>query len=274
MELNYEVELSNHKHWMVFIHGAGGSINTWKHQRTVFKDYANLLFIDLRDHGESHLKRNVHKQYTFDLMAKDVINILDKLYIDKACFVGLSLGGLIIEKIRLLDSSRISTVVLAGGMFNVSPMLQAFSWAGLVLSHLLPYKWNYWLFSWLIMPRSNHQRARQVYVNQAKKLSGKAYRKWVRMYKEFNGLVKSINSQNLRYPMLIVMGSEDYMFLKSAKKFALENPKAELKEIKHCGHICNIEQYESFNALALDFFLKNTVEKEHHTFHFEKKISV
>ena len=37
--------------WVVFIHGAGGSISTWKRQIDFFKKEFNVLLLDLRDHG-------------------------------------------------------------------------------------------------------------------------------------------------------------------------------------------------------------------------------
>lgn len=254
MEINYEVEIADHKNWIVLIHGAGGSIQTWKYQREAFKQHANLLIVDLRDHGESQLGQNINDDYSFELIAKDVIHILNKLYIAKASFVGLSLGNLIIEKIRQIDESRIESVIQAGGMFGISPAINLFSKAGVGLSYLLPFRLNYWIFSWLIMPRANHQKARKIYIKQAKKLSGFAYRKWIKMYREFNGLVDSIVRQNLNYPMLIIMGSEDHLFLKPAQRFAMTKEKAELKVIQNCGHICNIEQYKAFNQMALQFF--------------------
>ena len=39
--------------WLVFIHGAGGSIRTWKFQIEAFAPHFRLLLIDLRDHGYS-----------------------------------------------------------------------------------------------------------------------------------------------------------------------------------------------------------------------------
>ena len=39
--------------WLVFVHGAGGSIRTWKYQIEAFQPHYRLLLIDLRDHGFS-----------------------------------------------------------------------------------------------------------------------------------------------------------------------------------------------------------------------------
>ena len=39
--------------WLVFVHGAGGSIRTWKYQIEAFRPHYRLLLIDLRDHGFS-----------------------------------------------------------------------------------------------------------------------------------------------------------------------------------------------------------------------------
>ncbi|MEO1256718.1 MAG: alpha/beta hydrolase, partial [Bacteroidota bacterium] len=48
---------------IVFIHGAGGSIQTWKYQFDAFKVDFNVLAIDLRDHGSSKHIQPAYNKY-------------------------------------------------------------------------------------------------------------------------------------------------------------------------------------------------------------------
>ena len=52
--LHYEViDQKPDAPWLVFVHGAGGSISTWKFQVEALAPHYRLLLVDLRDHGES-----------------------------------------------------------------------------------------------------------------------------------------------------------------------------------------------------------------------------
>ena len=54
--LHYRIyDDSPNKEWLIFIHGAGGSIITWKYQIEAFRPFFKLLLLDLRDHGKSKI---------------------------------------------------------------------------------------------------------------------------------------------------------------------------------------------------------------------------
>jgi len=253
MRLHYESEYGGHDQWMVFIHGAGGNIRTWKYQRDAFAKAYNLLFIDLRDHGKSSFETMSLSPYSFDTIATDVIKLVDELRIEKATFVALSMGSLVIQKISELRPDVIDKAVIAGGIFDVTRMIKLFANSATFLSYIIPFRWSYWLFSYLLMPRRNHQKARKIFIRQARKLSPAAYRRWIGLYREFGEMVERFKSISLPYPLLAVMGEEDYMFLDPAKRFTESQLKANLEVIPNCGHICNIEKSEEFNRLALDW---------------------
>ena len=64
------------------------------------------------------------------------------------------------------------------------------------------------------------------------------------------------NSQKINFPALVVMGSDDYVFLKAAKVFASYHEQVNMKILPGAGHICNIDNPEEFNAISLDFLKK------------------
>ncbi|MEO1713274.1 MAG: alpha/beta hydrolase [Bacteroidota bacterium] len=70
-------------------------------------------------------------------------------------------------------------------------------------------------------------------------------------------------NQELNRMTLVVMGSEDYLFLKHAKRFTEQQAQAFLVIVKNSGHIVNIERRKTFNDIALEFLLdaQQTVEK-------------
>jgi len=254
-KLNHEVVPAENDDWVVFVHGAGGSIKTWKYQLDAFRGKANLLLIDLRDHGASQEMPFHNKSYSFQLIAKDILHLMDNLAIEKALFVALSMGSLIVQKIDTMAPNRIKGAIIAGGIFGVNRRIKLFARFALLLSHLMPFRLNYWLFSWIVMPKKNHQEARTIFMKQAKKLSAKAYRRWLGLYREFEQMVNEFKYRPLNFPLLAIMGNEDYVFLKSAKDFASAQAQALLHVIPDCGHICNIENAQVFNQLAVNYLI-------------------
>ncbi|WP_420318479.1 alpha/beta fold hydrolase [Ekhidna sp.] len=263
--LNYDIHLRNESsEWVVFIHGAGGSITTWKHQMDDFKNRFNVLAIDLRDHGGSKNIQPGYESYNFNIVVKDIKNVLDHIGIVRAHFVTLSFGSVLMQAIYERHSSVVQSMVLIGGIFNANWMIKGFVHLARLLNVFLPYSSMYRIFSYLLMPKKNHQLARRVYQWQARKLTQHEYLKWLGLYREFFILLRSFHQQEINVPTLILMGDEDYLFLPSALSFAKGKSKVEIKKVEEAGHICNIEKPKEVNRIILDFLSsqKDSTEKQ------------
>ena len=79
--LNYKtLESPKAQEWIVFIHGAGGSLKSWKLQQSALAEHFNLLLVDLRDHGESKGLEPAFDQYHFSLITADILRVIDQHY--------------------------------------------------------------------------------------------------------------------------------------------------------------------------------------------------
>lgn len=241
------------KEWIVFIHGAGGSTATWKYQIDAFKPFYNLLLIDLRDHGKSKNIVPEVEHYSFDLISEDIKTVLDEHQIEKAHFITLSFGSVIMQDLSIKYPHLVASAIFAGGIFKANNLIKSFVQLARFFNIFLPYKWMYSIFSYLLMPYRKHQKSRKIYQNQAQKLTPEEYMKWVGLYNEFFRLLNCFYHQEINFPALAIMGKEDYIFLKSAKAFAKNRKSVLFMEIKGAGHICNIDQADIFNELALFF---------------------
>lgn len=96
---------------IVFIHGLGEQAVSWHYQVEAFREAYRTINLDLRGHGRSTF--NSEEPITIDLFARDILALLDQLEIDKAVFVGHSMGGLICQELALLAGQRMTAMVLS-----------------------------------------------------------------------------------------------------------------------------------------------------------------
>lgn len=260
--LHYEIYLSgDSRPWVVFIHGAGGSIRTWSYQKEAFKKHFNVLLLDLRDHGLSKNVDPSHETYTFDIISTDIKKVLDKVTITKAHFVTLSFGSVLIQDFSMRYPDVVDKIVIAGGIFKGTFLIKSFVNFARVLNVVLSYPTMYSLFSYLLMPYRRNQKARRIYQLQARKITPEEYMKWVSLYQEFFRLLKQFYNHKQNKDTLVIMGDEDFMFLQSARIYINKQPMAKLRVIQKSGHICNIDTVKEFNHKALDFLCNKSTDK-------------
>ena len=246
--------------WVVFIHGAGGSIQTWNYQVPELGKFFNLLLIDLRDHGSSKAVEPNFEHYQFNIISQDIKTILDHLQIHRAHFITLSFGSVLIQDFTMRFPGIADRIVIAGGIFKGNLAIRLFVALAKVFNYFLSYPTMYSLFSYLLMPRQRNQKARRIYQLQAQKLSSAEYMKWVGLYGEFFRLLDQFYHHMLPVPTLVVMGGDDYIFKKSAKDFVNKQPGTQLKILDGVGHICNIEAPQFFNHLVVEFLVRHSIK--------------
>lgn len=254
--LYYEIHRTHeHEAWMVFVHGAGGSVRTWQKQVDFFKGKFNLLLIDLRDHGKSK-DLETDMAFGFCLVAKDVVDVMDNLSINEAHFVGVSMGSIVIRHIEMLAPTRVRSVVLAGGIFKMSRKIKVLAFGARTLSSILPFQTLYQLFALVLLPRNNHTASRKVFMREAKKLKDHEAKRWFGLIKKLNSTLKELFTKKIQAPCLIVMGEQDHVFLQPAKDYVEKYGEVMLETIDRCGHVCNIERAAEFNQRCFKFILK------------------
>lgn len=81
---------------MVFIYGVGGSLVIWKYQVCEFCYLFNLLLIDMCDYGKLKGVIFVYKDYDFEIIIDDILDVLNFLEIKKVYFFLLFFGSIIL----------------------------------------------------------------------------------------------------------------------------------------------------------------------------------
>ncbi len=249
------------KDWVTFVHGAGGSMAIWYKQIRDFKEHFNVLLVDLRGHGKS--KENLNeklKSYTFDSIGDEVIEVLDHLEIDKTHFIGISLGTIIIREITERFPHRTQSMVLAGAIMKLNVRGQFLMRLGVLLKSVLPYLWLYKFFALIIMPRKSHKESRVLFINEAKKLYQKEFKRWFTLASQVNPLLSWFRINDIGVPTLYLMGEQDHMFLPAITKLVEHHPSAQLIVVPNCGHVVNVEQPQIFNDHTLKYLNRNRTD--------------
>lgn len=108
--LTETVELNTYTHGegtthLLLVHGFPLSRDIWEAQINALSQSANVIAPDLRGHGRSPAPEGA---YTVDVMARDLLRVLDTLGIERTIWVGHSMGGYITMAAWRLAPERFS----------------------------------------------------------------------------------------------------------------------------------------------------------------------
>lgn len=97
---------------VILLHGGLGHGGNWGYQVPALRDAGyRVLLIDSRGHGSS---TRDERPYTYELMASDVVAVMDSLAIDKAAFVGWSDGACTALVLAMMAPQRAQGVFFFG----------------------------------------------------------------------------------------------------------------------------------------------------------------
>lgn len=94
---------------ITFVPGQSFTLETWAKQVPAFSDRFRVLCLDLRGHGGTALG-DIKEELRMADLARDVIGLWDKLGIEKAHYVGKSLGGMMAFEMALEHANRLHSV--------------------------------------------------------------------------------------------------------------------------------------------------------------------
>jgi 3-oxoadipate enol-lactonase len=116
IEINYAVDGKGP--WVVMSHSLACNLSMWDEQAEALKQQFRVLRFDTRGHGGSDAPVG---PYTLEMFADDLQGLLDGLGIERAHFVGLSMGGMIGMTFALKHARRFRSLVLCDTSSRIPP---------------------------------------------------------------------------------------------------------------------------------------------------------
>jgi 3-oxoadipate enol-lactonase len=103
---------------VVLVHAIDMDHRMWDALAPFLARQLRVVRVDLRGHGKSPVPA---RPYALEDLAEDVVAVLDRLSIDKAHFVGLSLGGMVGQAFAIDHAQRLGRLVLANTTSSYGP---------------------------------------------------------------------------------------------------------------------------------------------------------
>ena len=240
----------------MFLHGIGGNRGNWTDQLVAFAKHFMAVAWDARGWGGSE---DYEGPLQFADFTADLLRVLDAFGAPSAHFVGLSMGGFILQDFYHRCPQRVRSLVLADT--SIGPASE---------------HGEQWIEEFLALrkqPLLAGRTPREIAPGVVKTLAGRSATPAIvrRLEDSIAALRKDsylkamdavmryrapLDYASVKVPTLVVVGEEDELTPPAAARHLADRiPGARLEVIPRAGHLSNIEQPETFNRVVLDFLL-------------------
>ena len=113
----YAVYNKDGKDPVILLHGGFVSSDYWGFEVALLAKTHKVIVLDSRGHGRSSFS---NQPFSYDLMASDVLKLMDHLKINKASIIGWSDGGIIGLLIAIHHPERLNKLFTFGSNYNLS----------------------------------------------------------------------------------------------------------------------------------------------------------
>jgi pimeloyl-ACP methyl ester carboxylesterase len=117
IKMYYAIFNKNGKDPVFLLHGGFANSDTWSFEVPLLSKSHMVIIADSRGHGRSSMSG---QQLSYDLMASDVLQLMDYLKIKRAAVVGWSDGGILGLILAIHHAERISKLFTFGANYNTS----------------------------------------------------------------------------------------------------------------------------------------------------------
>jgi 3-oxoadipate enol-lactonase / 4-carboxymuconolactone decarboxylase len=253
--IHYKYIKSSASRTFVFVNSLGTDFRIWDEVAENLTNHGSILCFDKRGHGLSEMSQN---PLTISDYVADLVTLLDVLKIEKCVLIGLSIGGIIGQKMALMHPERIEKLVLS----NTAPKVGSEeSWNTRInivqnkgISSIADTIMKVWFSENF---HQNHATELAGYKSMLSNSNQVGYIHACEALK-VNDLTNEISKINI--PTLCIAGTEDGSTPPAqVKAMADQIPDAKYVLIEGVGHIPCVEKPEFIAKLIIDFVADNSL---------------
>jgi pimeloyl-ACP methyl ester carboxylesterase len=217
---------------VILLHGGLANADYWGHQITALAPNHTVIVMDSRGHGRS--SRDA-RPYGYDLMADDVVALMDMLGVRKADIVGWSDGGIIGLDLALRHKDRVGKIFAFGANSLTSGVKDGVEKNPTFAAYIERAGREY-------EAHSATPKAYDDFVAQISKM-------WAEQPNWTDGQLQSIEA-----PVWIVDGDHDEAIRREHTEYlAATIPHAGLLILPNASHFAFLQDPELFNRVLLEF---------------------
>jgi 3-oxoadipate enol-lactonase len=246
-ELYYELSGKEGAPWLILSHSLACTVRMWDPQVAAFKDRYRILNYDMRGHGQSAAPAG---PYTLDMLADDVLGLMKELRIERATYMGLSIGGMIGQTLALKQPGMFDKMVLADTS-HAQPPEAIKQWEERIriaqtqgMKALVPSTME----RWFTPSFRESPQARKI----AELIANTPVAGYVGCGYAIMMLSTTARLKEIKLPVLAIAGEQDPS-APGTRHIGENVPGARLVMIPQAAHISNVEQAATFNQALRDF---------------------
>jgi len=118
LKINYADDGSADAPVIIFSNSLGADLSMWRAQADYFKQDFRVVRYDQRGHGGTEVPEG---PYSFEVLCDDVVALMDALDIERAHFVGLSMGGMTALGLALDHADRLLSIASCNCVAGYGP---------------------------------------------------------------------------------------------------------------------------------------------------------
>lgn len=248
IEINYEDV--GHGETLVLLHGLGSTIKDWGFQIPVLSKKFRLIIPDFRGHGKSGISKD---DFGVEFLTEDIFQLLKKIKIDKASFIGFSMGGAVSFQMAVSHPEIVDKLIIV----NSGP---DFDNMGKMGTELLESRTAFLKIKGIqelakeisknMFPEEHQEQLRQEFEERCGKNNSEVYHKTFVTLMEW-GLGEKL--ETIPHKTLIVGSDMDYMPVSYKEEYTSRMQNATLAIVSNSRHGVVMDQHEAFNSIILNF---------------------